>query len=71
MKSSDSALLVLLRCRASMPKGCGPVLEQLFLPVLEHRWLDVVLIAKIRDGDTLDEMASQDGNFLDRIVVLT
>jgi hypothetical protein len=54
-----------------MPKGCGPVLEQLFLPVLEHRWLDVVLIAKIRDGDTLDEMASQDGNFLDRIVVLT
>jgi hypothetical protein len=70
LKSSDSSFLVLLRRRASLLKRCGPVLEELFLPVVEHRWLDAVLVAKIRDRNTLNEMTPKDGDFLDGRVML-
>ncbi len=65
-KGGDPSLLVLLWDRASSLEGCGPVLEELFLPVVEHRWRDMELVARIGHGNALDQMTSQNGNLLGR-----
>ena len=51
-KRVASSLQVLLWRRASLLDCNSPVLEQMFLPVVERRSPDVVLLAKIRDADT-------------------
>jgi hypothetical protein len=40
------------------------VLEELLLPTVEHRGVDAVLVAQIRDGDMFEEMEPKDGDLL-------
>src|SRR5262249_53333977 len=47
------------------------VLEELFLPEVEQRGGELMLVAEIRDGDVVDEMTPQDGDLLDRRIVLS
>jgi hypothetical protein len=70
LKRGDPSLVLLLRCRARLLKSRGPVLEELLLPVVEHRWLDMVLVAKIGNGQALEQVTPQNGNFLDRCIML-
>jgi hypothetical protein len=48
----------------------GAVLEELLLPDVEERGLKLILVAEVRDGDAVDEMSLQDGDILDRRLVL-
>jgi hypothetical protein len=45
-------------------EGGRAVLEELLLPAVEHRRVDAVLVAQIRDGDVFEEMKPKDGNLL-------
>lgn len=45
----DSHLLGLVIDPAFSLKGGGPVLEKLFLPAVEHRWLQPQLVTELRD----------------------
>src|SRR6516162_9544536 len=45
-------------------EGGWAVLEELLLPAVEHRGVDAVLVAQIRDGDMLQEMEPRDGDLL-------
>src|SRR3954464_7043403 len=45
-------------------EGGGAVLEELLLPAVEHRGVDAVLVAQIRDGDMFEEMEPKDGDLL-------
>ncbi len=66
LKSGDSSLLMLLGRRASSLEGCVPGVEERFVPVAEHRWLDLVLVAQIGLGNSLEYMPAQNGNLLHR-----
>ena len=48
----------------------GPVLEELLLPEVEQRGRELMLVAEVRDGDAVDEMTPEDGDLLDRRIVL-
>ena len=69
-QSGNGPLLVFLGRRPNLLKGGSSVLEELLLPVVEHRGLDVVLVAKIGHRNSLEQMAAQDGNLLNRGVML-
>ncbi len=45
-------------------EGGRAVLEELLLPAVEHRGVDAVLVAQIRDGGVFKEMEPKDGNLL-------
>src|SRR5579862_1148679 len=51
-------------------EGGWAVLEELLLPEVEERGRELVLVAEIRDGDAVDQMAPQDGDLLNRRIVL-
>jgi hypothetical protein len=38
----DGSLLLPLWQRPRVLEGCGPIPEELFLPIVEHGWLDLV-----------------------------
>ena len=46
-------------------------LEELGLPLVEHRGMDLVFVAKLGDGYSVDQMASQDSHFLIRRILIT
>src|SRR2546423_3569977 len=48
---------------AGLEDGSG-VLEELLLPAVEHRRVDAVLVAQIRDGGVFKEMEPKDGDLL-------
>src|SRR5262245_34023736 len=60
------ALPILGGAGASVPglERGGAVLEELLLPAVEHRGVDAVLVAQIRDGDMFEEMEPKDGDLL-------
>jgi hypothetical protein len=62
--------LVFLGCRPNLLKEGSSTLEELLLPVLEHRPLNMVLVAKIGHGAPFEQMPAQDGNLFDRCVML-
>ena len=49
----------------------GAVLEELGLPLVEHRGMNLVFVAEVGDGYSVDQMASKDGHFLIRRVLIT
>jgi hypothetical protein len=49
----------------------GAVLEELGLPLVEHRGMNLVFVAEVDDGCSVDQMASKDGHFLIRRVLIT
>src|SRR5271154_1742233 len=51
-------------------KGGGTVLEELLLPGVEQCGRELMLVAEVRDGDVVDQMAPKDGHLLDRRIVL-
>ncbi len=46
-------------------------LEELGLPLVEHRGMDLVFVANLGDGYSVDQMASQDSHFLIRRILIT
>src|SRR3954462_3059400 len=46
-------------------EGRGPVLEELLLPEIEQRGRELMLVAEVRDGYAVDQMAPKDGHLLD------
>src|SRR5215468_5740049 len=52
-------------------EGRRAVLEELLLPEVEQCGRELVLVAEVRDGDVVDEMTPQDGDLLDRRIVLS
>src|SRR3954464_7788715 len=51
-------------------EGGGAVLEELLLPGVEQRGRELMLVAEVRDGDVVDQVTPQDGDLLDRRIVL-
>ena len=49
---------------SAIVEGDMTVFEELFEPGVERSWIDVGLVAKVGDGDLLDEMAFQDGDLI-------
>ena len=49
----------------------GAVLKELSLPLVEHRGMDLVVVAEVGDGYSVDQIASKDGHFLIRRVLIT
>lgn len=52
------------RLRSPLLEHHRPLLEQLLLPAVEHRWLKSVLLADLRDRHPLDQMLPQNGHLL-------
>src|SRR4051794_16480069 len=52
-------------------EGGGSVLEELLLPEVEQRGRELELIAEIGDGDVVDQMTPENGDLLDRRIVLS
>ena len=51
-------------------EGGGAVLEELLLPEVEQGGRELMLVAEVRDGHVVDQMAPEDGDLLDRRIVL-
>ena len=51
-------------------EGGGSVLEELLLPEVEQRGGELILVAEVRDGHVVDQMAPEDGDLLDGRIVL-
>src|SRR3954447_3689687 len=66
----DGALEVALGRGVLALEGGRAVLEELLLPEVEERGRELVLVAEVRDGDAVDQMAPKDGDLLDRRIVL-
>ena len=66
----DTLLLGLLIGAGFSLKGRRPVLEELFLPAVEVRWLEAQLIAELGDRILAQQMAPQNGDLLLGCVVL-
>ena len=64
--------LVLSHSGVGFASECsGAVLEELGLPLVEHRGMNLVFVAEVGDGYSVDQMASKDGHFLIRRVLIT
>src|SRR3954452_13919024 len=46
-------------------EGGGAVLEELLLPEIEERGRELMLVAEVRDGHAVDQMAPKYGHLLD------
>ena len=66
----DGPLEVALRRGVLALEGGRSVLEELLLPEIEERGRKLMLIAEVRDGHVVDQMAPKDGHLLDRRIVL-
>src|SRR5581483_4532510 len=51
-------------------EGGRAVLEELLLPEVKERGRELVLIAEVRGGHAVDQMAPKNGDLLDRRIVL-
>jgi hypothetical protein len=52
-------------------EGRRAVVEERLLPEVEHRGRERMLIAEVGDGDVVDQRTPQDGDLLDRRIVLS
>src|SRR5580700_5131895 len=65
-------LLFTLAVRPALAlEGGRAILEELFLPAVEHRRLQSMLLTKIRNRHFIQQVPSQDGNLLFSGVVLS
>src|SRR6516165_9254413 len=64
LKQRDLPILGVARASGPGLKRGRAVLEELLLPTVEHRGVDAVLVAQIRDGDMFEEMEPKDGDLL-------
>ena len=48
-------------------KGCCCVLKKLFLPGIQDRWLQVVLVAQVRDRNPFSQVTLEDRYFYPRV----
>src|SRR3954451_17292409 len=64
LQEGDLPILGIAGASGSGFEGGGAVLEELLLPAVEHRRVDAVLVAQIRDGGVLKEMEPKDGDLL-------
>src|SRR5262249_10271496 len=69
-QGGDGPLEVAIGCRVLPLEGGGAVLEELLPPGVEQRGRELMLVAEVRDGDVVDEVTPQDGDLLDRRIVL-
>ena len=69
MSGDGSEVLALGRGVLAFQRG-GTVLEEQFLPQAEQSGLQLVLVAEVGDGDSVDQVASEDGDLLDRCIDL-
>jgi hypothetical protein len=65
-QESDRADVSRLGVRCFALEGDGPVLEELLLPGVELSGLELKLVAEVRDGDLVDQMATKNGDFFGR-----
>jgi|GEM_PF-3924934 len=63
LEVSDPPILVVVGLAGAGFEGGGGVLEELFLPAIEHRGMDAVLVTEIGDGRVLQEMESKEATF--------
>src|SRR6476661_8869866 len=66
----DEAEVLALGSGVLALEGDGAVLEELLLPGVEQRGRELMLVAEVRDGDVVDQMAAKDGHLLDSRIVL-
>jgi hypothetical protein len=52
-------------------EGSSTVLKELFLPTVEHRWLQTQFLTQIGNRHFVQQVPSQDGNLLFSSVVLS
>src|SRR3954449_7689349 len=64
LQEGDLPILGIAGASGSGFEGGRAVLEELLLPAVEHRRVDAVLVAQIRDGGVLKEMEPKDGDLL-------
>ncbi len=50
--------------RGSRSEGRSTVLEELLLPAVEERRLEMILVAQLRNGDVVKQVAAQNGDFI-------
>ena len=67
----DPLLFPLMVRPALTLKGGGAILEELFLPTVEHRGLQSMLLTQIRNRHFIQQVPPQNGNLLLRSVVLS
>src|SRR6266576_6618310 len=67
----DPLLFSLVIRPAPTLKGSRTVLEELFLPTVEHRWLQSMFLAQIGNRHFIQQVPPQDGNLLFSGVVLS
>ena len=66
----DGPLEVALRRGVLALEGGRSVLEELLLLEVEQGGGELMLVAEVRDRDVVDQMAPEDGDLLDRRIVL-
>src|SRR5512135_3868480 len=64
LKRRDLPILGIAGASGAGLEGGRAVLEELLLPAVEHRGVDAVLVAQVRDGDVLEEMEPKNGDLL-------
>src|SRR5512147_1205999 len=64
LEQCDLPILGVARASGAGLKRGRAVLEELLLPAVEHRGVDAVLVAQIRDGGVFEEMEPKDGDLL-------
>ena len=69
-EGGDGPLEVAVGCGALALEGGRSVLEELLLPGVEQGGRELMLVAEVGDGDVVDQVAPQDGDLLDRRIVL-
>gem|GEM_PF-3791407 len=71
LQELDPLLFGLLVRAALALEGSRPVLEELFLPTVEYRWLQSQFITQIGNRHFIQQVPPQDGNLLFSGVVLS
>src|SRR3954452_9006162 len=64
LQEGDLPILGIAGASGARFEGGRSVLEELLLPAVEHRGVDAVLVAQIRDGGVFKEMEPKDGDLL-------
>ena len=63
-QEGDSPILGIAGASRVGFEGGWAVLEELLLPAIEHRGVDAVLVAQVRNGGVFEEMEPKDGHLL-------
>src|SRR5512135_1781982 len=64
LKQCDLPILGISGASGAGFEGGRAVLEELLLPAVEHRRVDAVLVAQVRDGGVFEEVEPKDGDLL-------